>query len=309
MAKKKTTKKHAKKSYTKKSSAKKSHVRKKHVRKTMSAVDVFSESIKATFNLNIFIIPLIVIVFALIAMFIIGIISLPFVVIGAGFFVAINIAPLIAVVIIGAIIIIALIVVASAIINGFYYKSIDQYLNEKKVSIKENIKFAFGKWQKLVGISLIEIFISIIIMFLIIVPAMSFIIGTDIVPPDIVTTSLTSASETALITALIPAFVVLSLAVWILMIVMLFITPLLFLWFPTAVFEKKHALECVRKGYDTGKSKYLRNFGALLLMGVVGTLVVGIQMVDPTVIIGIILSIWIELAAIIMIVKIYREGA
>ena len=95
----------------------------------------------------------------------------------------------------------------------------------------------------------------------------------------------------------------------VLMAIMLFINPLLFLWFPTAVFEKKPALKCVRKGYETGKAKYLRNFGALLLMGAVGTMVVGVQMIDPTVVIGIVLSIWIELAAIVMIVKIYRESA
>ncbi len=299
MPKKKTTKKHARKN----------HARKTHSRKTMNAVDVFSESIKATFDLNIFVIPLITIVFGLIAVLGIGIVSIPFIAIGIGFATAANIAPLIAVAIIGSIVIVALIIVAAAIISGFYYKSIDQYLKEKKVSIEENIKFAFGKWQKLVGVTLIEMLVSIIIMFLIIVPAMSFIIGADVIPPDIVTTALASASETTLITALIPAFVILALASMVLMAIMLFINPLLFLWFPTAVFEKKPAFECVKKGYDTGKAKYFRNFGALILMGVVGTIVVGVQMVDPTVVIGIVLGIWIELASIIMIVKIYKEGA
>ncbi len=287
----------------------KKHAKKRHAGKTTSAVELFSESIKATFDLNIFIVPLMAIVFGLIAMFIIGIVSLPFIAIGAGFFAATNIAPLIAVAIIGAIVVIALIVVAAAIVSGFYYKSIDQYLKEKKVSIEENIKFAFGKWQKLVGVSILEMLVSGAIMFLVIVPAMSFIIRTGIIPSDIVSTALVSASETALITALIPAFIVLALAFVILMAVMLFINPLLFLWFPTAVFEKTPALECVRKGYDTGKSKYLRNFGAILLMGIVSTIVVGVQMVGPTVIIGIVLSIWIELATVVMIVKIYRENA
>lgn len=287
----------------------KSHARKSHSRKTMSAVDIFSESIKATFDWNIIVIPLMTIVFGLIAMFIISIISLPFIAIGAIFIATTNIASLVAIAIIGVLIFLVLAIVSTAIINGFYYKSVDQYLKEKKVSIEENIKFAFGKWQKLVGISLLEILVSSIIMFLVIFPAMSFIIGINAIAPDAVITAVESASETALITALIPTLVVLSLAFVILITTMLFINPLLFLWFATAVFEKKPVLECVRKGYDIGKAKYLRNFGALILMGIVGAMVVAVQMIDPTVVIGIVFGIWIELATIIMIVKIYREGA
>ncbi len=282
---------------------------KKAVKKTAGAVELFSESIKTTFDLNIFVVPLMAIVFGIIAMIAIGIVSLPFIVIGAGFAAIGTIAPLIAVVVIGVFVLLVLFVVALSIINGFYYKSLGQYIKEKKVSIEENLRFAFGKWQTLVGVSLLEMLVSAIIMLLIIVPAMSFIIGTNILPVDIVTNALASNSTEVLINGLIPVFVVLGLAFSVMATIMLFVNPLVFLWFPTAVFGKKPALESVRKGYEAGKANYLRNFGALLLMGIVGGLVVMVQMVDPTAIIGIVLGIWIELASVVMIVKIYREGA
>ncbi|MFA4855815.1 MAG: hypothetical protein WC634_04505 [archaeon] len=276
-----------------------------------SAFDIFSDSIRTTFDLNIFIAPLMAIVFGIIAIIATLVLSVPFIIAGALFSAAgtAAVAPMIALIAIGILIFSAIIVVSSAIISGFYYKSVDEYISGKKISIEKNIKFAIAEWKRLVAIYLIKLLICLVIAALVMAPAVLFVISALAISGNEITAAISSESTTELITALGPVFVVLGAVLALLIAIMFFINPLLFLWFPTAVFEKKPAMECVKKGYYEGKAKYKRNLAAIFLMGLIGCVVGIFSMFNPTYIIGIILGIWLELASIVMIIKIYREGA
>lgn len=284
---------------------------KKHAAKEANAFDIFSDSLKATFDLNIFVAPLMAIVFGIIAFIAILVLSVPFVIAGIGFSAlgTTGVAPMVALLAIGILIFLAILFASSAIISGFYYKSIDEHLSGKKISIEKNIKFAVAEWKRLVAVYLVELLVGLVIAILVMVPALAFMATSLDISSDTVNAAVSSESATALIAALGPIFVVLGAMFASLMAIMFFINPLLFLWFPTAVFEKKPVMECVKKGYAAGKAKYKRNLGALFLMGLVGCVVAMFQTLDPTYIIGFILSIWFGLASVVMIVKIYREGA
>ena len=276
-----------------------------------SAFDIFSDSIRATFDLNLFIAPLMAIVFGIITLIAILVLSMPFVIAGMLFSVAgtAGAAPMIALLTIGILIFLAVALVSSAIISGFYYKSIDEYLSGKKISIEKNIRFAIAEWKRLVAVYLIKLLACLVIAALVMVPAVLFVVSSLAISGNEITAAISSESTTELITLIGPAFVVLGTVFALLMAIMFFINPLLFLWFPTAVFEKKPAMESVKKGYYAGKAKYKRNLAAIFLMGLIGGIVGIFSLFDPTYIIGIILGIWLELASIVMIVKIYREGA
>lgn len=275
------------------------------------AFDIFSDSLKATFNLNIFIAPLMAIVFGIIAIIATLVISVPFIIIGMGFWASgtVGIVPMVALLAIGILIFLAVILVSSAIIAGFYYKSIDEYLSGKKISIEKNIRFAIVEWKRLAAVYIVKLLVSLVIAALVMAPTILFIITSLAINRNAVTAAVSSESTAALITALGPVFLILGAIFAALMAIMFFINPLLFLWFPTAVFEKKPAMECVKKGFETGKAKYRRNLVALLLMALVGCVIGVFQMLDPTYVIGLILGIWLEVASVVMVVKIYREGA
>jgi hypothetical protein len=220
-----------------------------------------------------------------------------------------GVAPLIAVVTIGGLVFLALAIASSAIVSAFYYISIDEYLAGKKISIEKNIGIAIAGWKRLAGVYIIEALVGLVIAALVIMPTLAFAATSLAISQESVAAAISSNSLPGILSALAPAFIVLGAAFASLMAIMFFINPLLFLWFPTAVFEKKPVMECVSRGYHAGKAKYLRNLCALLLMGILGAIVAAFQMLDPTFIIGIILGIWLELATVVMIIKIYREGA
>lgn len=283
----------------------------KRAAKEAGAFDIFSGALKATLDLNIFVAPLMAIVLGIIAFIAIAIVSGPFIVAGIMFSASgtVGIAPMVALLAIGVLILLVLIVVSSAIISGFYYKSIDEYLSSKKISIEKNIKSAIKEWKRLVAVYLVEALVSLAIAVIVIVPAIAFAATSIAISGDAVSAAVSSQSTAALIAALGPALAAFGAMFALLMAIMFFISPLLFLWFPTAALEKRPAMECIRKGYARGRAKYGRNLFALFLMGVLGCFVAMLQMLDPTYLIGLILSIWLELASIVMIVKIYRETA
>lgn len=271
--------------------------------KKTGAVELFTNSIESTFNIKIFIIPLFAFGLGIASTIISLLILIPAII--AGLLMPAVLIPLIA---LGFLLFFAIIFVASAIIQGFYLKSVDEFLSSKKVSAEKNIRYAFSRWKQLTGIYLIQAIIVAVLILAIMTPFL--LIG--IMPliqggPELMQT-LETGTDTEILLALVPAMGTIVITIIALAIISILLSPLMFLWFPTALFGKKSLAESIREGYALGKKKYVRNLGALLLIGIISIIVTGAYVFDKTGFLGLILSLWVELASAILIVKIYREG-
>ena len=271
--------------------------------KTKPAVDVFSESIKSTFELGILMIPLVALGLGIVATIACLLILAPFIIV-------MLMAPaiLVPMLIIGILAFIMALIASSAVIQGFYYKSVDEYLAKKKVSVEANLRFAISKWKNLTGVTLIQAAILFAIILAIITPFLVAGVMPMIQASPAIMETMNTGTDAEILLALAPAMGTIALGFITLMVVATLISPLVFLWFPTALFEKKSALDSVKAGYAAGKKRYLRNLAALFLMGMVNLVLSGIYMFDETGLLGLILGLWVELASAILVVKIYKEG-
>ena len=275
----------------------------------LGAVDLFGDSLKATFDLKLFAVPAIGIALGIIAAIIALLCCVPFVIVGIlsmGFlpaaitFFAIAVA-----------VFIAVIIISSAIIAGFYYKSVDEYLRTKEISIEKNIQSAFGRWKTITGVIVIQSLVHLAIAAMTLGPAAVLLIGYFIsVTPKIAELSAANNGSTAaLLPLLMPVITIVGTAVAALTLISFLASPLLFLWTPAAALGKKPAFRAMSEGYSAGKAKYKRNLGAIFLAGIVGAAVLMAQIFDPTVIIGFLLTLWAELLSMVIAVKAYNEMA
>ena len=270
--------------------------------KKIGAIDLFTKSIESTLNIRFFLIPLLAFGLGIAAGLISLVVLVPFLI--AGLLVPTMLAPM---AIVGFLVFLAVIFVASAIIEGFYLSSVDEFLEKEKVSVEKNIRHAFARWPQLTGVYIVQFIVVAVLVMAIIMPFILFGLMPLIQENPAAMQVFETGTETEVIAALAPAIGILAFTIIAIAAISIFIAPLMFMWFPEALFEKKSLRESIRKGYEHGKKRYMRNLGALLLMGLLGIVISGIYAFDQTGLIGLILSLWIELASSVMVVKVYRE--
>jgi len=277
--------------------------------KGLGAIGLFIESLKATFGLKLFVVPVIGIALGTIAAIIALVCCAPFAIMGIvsmGFLPAAIIFFVIA-----ALVFIAVMIVSSAVIAGFYCKSVDEYLRTREISIEKNIQSAFGKWKTITGVVVMQSLVHLAVAAMALGPAAVLLIGHFIgVSPKIAELSAeNSGGAAALLPLLMPVIAVAGTAILALALASLLISPLLFLWLPAAALGNKPAFSAMSDGYSAGKAKYRRNLGAIFLAGIAGTLAFMAQIFDPTVVIGFLLALWVELLSMVIAVKAYNEAA
>ena len=277
--------------------------------KGLGAVGLFGDSLKATFDLKLFVVPVIGIALGIIAAIIALVCCAPFIIIGI---VSLGFLPAaIAFFAIAAAVFIAVIIISSAIIAGFCYKSVDECLRTKEISIEKNIQSAFGRWKTITGVLVMQSLVHLAVAAMALGPAAVLLIGYFIgISPKIAELSAAnSSSAAALLPLLMPVITTAGTAVLALVLISFLVSPLLFLWLPAAALGNRPAFSAMSDGYSAGKAKYRRNLGAIFLAGIVGTLAFTARIFDPTVVIGFLLALWVELLSMVIAVKAYNEVA
>ncbi|MCX6799136.1 MAG: hypothetical protein NTW59_03510 [Candidatus Diapherotrites archaeon] len=273
--------------------------------KASGAIEIFSRAIGATLDLRFFLLPILTIAFGMIAVFGAMVLCIPFAVMALF---SIDFLPgLAAAALLGIIVFIAVIVVASAVISGFYYKSVQEYLKKKKFSIEKNFSFALKKWKTLTAVSLLQALVWMVLVVFFIALLVGLVAGYA-GASGILESAELGATPMEVLAAAMPIVGIVGGVVLLGVIASILLNTLVFLWRPAAVFGNRPALQCVSDGYALGKKNFWRNTGALFLLLVLSGAVMGIQFLDPTVIISLALSAWLSLAEAVLVVKIYNEG-
>lgn len=285
---------------------KKKAIAKKTANAQLGAIELFSESIKATFDLRFFAIAGIALALGFVALIPLIIVVVLF---GIAVFIALQ-SPAIALALFLAaiIIVIAIFIIATAIIDCFYIKSVDQYLKTKRFSLEENLKLGFRKWKTLSAVVLLQAIIALAIAAVTILPVIVIVISKLPEITRALAPAILAENPLEILQALMPVLPTIVIGLIAFAVINLLIRPLLFLWFPAAVLEEKQAAQCIGKGYAIGKKRYLRNLGALFLMTLVSIILAGVSSLDRTSVIGMAVSLWLGLASIALAVKAYREG-
>ncbi len=296
-----------------------------------SAIGLLVESIKASFNLQYFVIPIVVFILQVIAFFAAVVAAAPFAFLGMVFLV--SLAPVGAFLLItAAVIFLIVLFVAFAVTEGFYIKSIDEYLKTKGFSMEGNLRLALGKWKKLTATYFLQVIIILLIAFITLLPAVVLSIGQFAnLPPELFEAMRSNNQETIMltmeaykeeiVTAVVPAVGMLGMAFLAFILVNFLIGPLLFLWIPAVVFGENSFFECIAKGYSIGRAKYLRNLAVLFLFGVITIAINGMRVMVlltgrnglevityPLIVVGVFFALWLGLVYNTVIVKAYREG-
>ncbi|MBN2067866.1 MAG: hypothetical protein JW744_05345 [Candidatus Diapherotrites archaeon] len=273
----------------------------------LGAIDLFAESIQGALDFRVMVAPIMAFVLQLITVVAALVAASPFIFFGLSA-IAVDILVATVLLLIGSVLFIIVLFVGTSILDGFYVKSVAEYLERKTMSIEENLRFAAKHWKKFTAAYLLYTMVVVLIAAITIMPGLVLSIGQLIsLNPEYIA-ALAESSSLLILQALMPIIGLIAAGVIAFALVNFLLSPLLFLWFPAAVLEEKPLFDCIGKGYDIGKSKYLRNLAALFLMSAVSTCITVLQLVDPTVVIGIILSIWAGLAFNIMAIKVYAEG-
>lgn len=203
--------------------------------------------------------------------------------------------------------------VASSVIEGFYLKSVDSYLGEGKFLVVESLRFALGRWKTLFGIGLLRVLVGLAVVLLVFVPIV--VLSWPLIEStfgEMVIASL-AGTDQAILEALAPLTPIFSIGVIAITAIGFFVRPLLFLWMPAAVFEKKSVVESARRALGLSKKAYLKYFVGLFFLTVLGLLagsltVSDIPIFSPAFVAVFVFSLWVELAAAVYAVKAFREA-
>ncbi len=207
--------------------------------------------------------------------------------------------------------------VVASILLAAMMEAARNVLPGKDFRVEDALAFGIRKWKTLFGTIIVYSVIWLVVLIAAFAPAFFGFLGVMqelmqnpaqfAVLAGISQTSAPAEAVSALFPLFAPIIPLVLLGAAVSAVAFLVLTPLMVLFYPSAVFSGKGVRGSVSHAFALGKKHYLRNFVFSVFLGLLYVPVVAISFFDFTGIIAIAVGLWMEIIFVLIVTRLYLD--